>query len=105
MDKIIEKIKMLNNKDLTEIENEINKKLKMEKEKEIIKDKLKELIPLIKELKEKEKKLKDKIENINCRYEVCNQCSCGNGIKEIECPIYALCQYSNNDCCLEDIEI
>ena len=37
MDKIIEKIKMLNNKDLSEIEIEIDKKLKIEEEKEIIK--------------------------------------------------------------------
>jgi hypothetical protein len=105
MDKIIEKIKMLNNKDLSEIEIEIDKKLKIEEEKEIIKEKVKDLIPLIKKLQEKEVIIKNKITNINGNYELCNQCLYGDGAHEIECPMYALCQYLNNDCYLEDIRI
>lgn len=70
---------------------------------------LKEIIPLIKELKEKNENLKNKIREIQNTEKFCNKCIYGNGFgcedMENKCKFFVLCAYEMNDYLLEDIII
>lgn len=70
---------------------------------------IKNFIPLVKELKEKNEILKEKIRNVQNSKELCKNCIYGKGFGteefEDKCEFFALCSFEATDVTIEDLVI